>query len=163
MTLSRRDQLLLIGVFCIALLQVIGFSIGNKSIRGLGVVTASSPLPFVFSAHKGLETFAQRYAVELVVDSTPNTRIEIDHLLYSQLGGAYNFRNAYGAIFSHGPVIEKMDGGLELIDAIAAYGFCSQGELLSAFELELKPLSVILESRPKDQSQKIWRHQVDCP
>jgi hypothetical protein len=163
MTLSRRDQVLLIGVFCIALLQVIGFGLGNKIIRGMGIVSASSPLPFVFSAHNGLETFAQRYAVEIVVDSTPNTRVEIDHLLYSQLGGAYNFRNAYGAIFSHGPVIEKMDGGSDLIDAIATYGFCSEGELLAAFELDLKPLSVILESRPQNQNQETWRHQVDCP
>ena len=164
MNYTIRDTILLGACFCVAALQVVGFSFDSRGVRGVGIVTTASPLPFVFSAHNGLETFAQSYAVELVelksgVEVTE--RIRIDAGLYSRLGGAYNLRNAYGAIFSHGPVFAVND--VELIDSIAAFGLCQNGPLLQSFAPTAVPMRVILESKPHDPQKPVWRHEFRCP
>ena len=83
--------------------------------------------------------------------------------MYSQLAGAYNLRNAYGAVFSHGPVLTKDKERLELLDSVAKYGLCENGSLLRAFKLDYKPVSVILESVPADSKNATWKYKVRCP
>jgi hypothetical protein len=160
--MKRLNNPLLIGVFVVAGLQLFGFLLQSKPLRGLGHITAASPLPLVFTAHDDLETFAQQYAVELYYSSgdTP-IRADVDPALYSQLSGSYNRRNAYGAIFAHGPILAKGKGAA-LIDAVARYGFCNQGPLLSTFKLAHHPMRIVLESKPNNPSQMVWRHEVKC-
>jgi hypothetical protein len=159
---KRLDNMLLIGVFVVGGLQLLGFLLQSKAIRGLGQVSAASPLPLVFTAHDGLETFAQHYAVELYYSTkdTP-TRVDVDPRLYSKLSGSYNRRNVYGAIFAHGPILAK-GKGRALIDSVARHGFCNQGPLLSTFGLAHHPIRVVLESKPNNPSQRVWRHEVQC-
>ena len=164
MKYAKRDAFLLGACFVVAALQLVGFSIDSRGLRGFGIVTTASPLPFVFSAHNGLETFAQSYAVELVENKNGvevTERIRVDAGLYSRLGGAYNLRNAYGAIFSHGPVLAANDAGL--IDSIAAFGLCQNGPLRQSFAPAAVPLRVILESKPHDPQKPVWRHELRCP
>ena len=170
--LSHRDRWLLIGVFVLASTQFLGFALETcgmssvgKSLRNIGLVSTAAPLPLVFSAHDGLETFAQTYAITLhwTKTSTPRTkRIELDAPMYSKTEGSYNRRNIYGAIFSHGPIIARKSG-VELINAVLSYGLCTPGTLLREFDLDPNPTYFEVESRPYDPHQKLWKHTVRCP
>ncbi len=153
---------LLIAVFCLAGLQLCGFLVQSKSLTGLGRITAASPLPLVFTSHDGLETFAQKYAVELYYgsDSKP-IRTEVTPALYSEVSGSYNRRNVYGAIFSYGPILAQ-GPGIDLVNAVAQYGLCGHGPLLSTFRLAYDPQRVVLESKSYDDSKPLWRHEVQC-
>ena len=172
MTLRARDRWMLIAVFVLASTQFVGFTLEGvgvrsvgKQIRGLGLVSTAAPLPLVFSAHDGLETFAQTYAVTLhwVADNTHRSkRISIDSRLYGKVEGSYNRRNIYGAVFSHGPVVARKSG-TELIDAVLQFGLCGKGVVLTEFGLETNPTSFDIESRPNDPNQPVWRHTVRCP
>ena len=172
MILHNRDRWFLIGVFVLASIQFSGFALEalgvssiGKSLRGIGLVSAASPLPLVFSAHDGLETFAQTYAVTLhwTDDSTHRSqRIHIDAPLYGKVAGSYNRRNIYGAAFSHGPVIARKSG-TELINAVLSHGLCQPGPLLKEFGLEENLTSFEVESRPNNQRQDVWTHTVRCP
>ena len=171
MILHKRDRWFLIGVFVIASTQFSGFALETlgassigKSLRGIGLVSTASPLPLVFSAHDGLETFAQTYAVTLywTSDSTHRSqRIHIDAPLYGKVEGSYNRRNIYGAAFSHGPVVARKSG-TELINAVLSYGLCLPGPLLREFGLEENPTYFEVESRPTNPHQDMWTHTVRC-
>lgn len=152
----------LIVIFCIAGLQLCGFLVQSKSLTGLGRITAASPLPLVFTSHDGLETFAQKYAVELYYSSTTKPiRTEVTPALYSKVSGSYNRRNVYGAIFSYGPILSQ-GAGVELVDTVTQYGLCGEGPLLSTFQLAYHPKRVVLESKSYDDSKPLWRHEVEC-
>lgn len=153
---------LLIAVFCVAGIQLCGFLVQSKPLVGLGRITTASPLPLVFTSHDGLETFAQKYAVELFyeADAKP-VRSDVTPALYSEVSGSYNRRNAYGAIFSYGPILTK-GKGVTLVNSVAKFGFCGSGPLLSTFNLEPHPERVILESKSYDDSKALWRHEVKC-
>ena len=171
MTLKTSDRWILIGVFILGSLQFIGFfaeTLGasklGRAVRGVGLLSVAAPLPLVFSAHDGLETFAQKYFITLnwgVETTEAPTRIEVDPKVYSQATGSYNRRNIYGAVFSHGPVIAKRSG-TALIDAVIRYGLCRTGPLLTAFKLTPNPVSVLIESRPNHPERETWIHRVTC-
>ena len=162
MTLSRFDRAALIGVFAISALQVVGFAIGSKSVRGLGLVTTASPLPFVFSAHGDLETFAQTFKVEMIDGDGERLDLLVDPSVYDTFPGAYNRRNAYGAVFSHGPVLAKA-GETDILDAVLTYGFCSERSLLTGFGINFQPTKVVVESTPSATPDRPWRYSVSCP
>ena len=172
MRLGTRDRWLLIAVFAVSLTQFLGFGLetlgGGKlgtPIRSFGLVSTAAPLPLVFSAHNGLETFAQQYAVTLFWQndgSEKRQRVLIDSALYSQVAGSYNRRNIYGAVFSHGPIIASKSG-TALIDDILIYALCGDGVLLTEFSLPKQPNSLSVESRPNDSAKKVWTHAVRCP
>jgi hypothetical protein len=159
------DSWLLRGIFVVAAVQLCGFVLGIRDLRMLGLASSASPLPFVFSAHDGVETFSPQFSV---VFSRPGEslafqRISIDPSTYAQFTGAYPRRNAYGVIFSHGPVFARTPEGRALIDAVARYGFCADGTVLRDFGLSYRPRSVTLEATPRVQSATPWRYEVVCP
>lgn len=160
--MKLRDKFLLVLVFTIASLQLLGYLTGNKTIRGLGLLSAASPLPFVFTAHEELETFAQTYAVSLH-DGNKVHRVSIDAELYGELKGAYNLRNAYGAVFSHGPVLTRTKKQSALIDSVVRYGFYPDSSLVRTFNLDLRAHHIVLKSRPTNPQQDLWRYEVSCP
>jgi len=172
MMLHSRDRWMLMAVFVLASTQFVGFALETagaqsigKQIRGLGLVSTAAPLPLVFSAHDGLETFAQSYAVTLHWSSENahrSKRVRIDSRLYGKVKGSYNRRNIYGAAFSHGPVIASKSG-TDLIDAVLQYGLCGKGTLLAEFGLPANPTSFEIESRPNNPRQTPWIHTVRCP
>ena len=159
--MKLRDKIFLGAAFAVASLQLLGFVTSNRNLRGLGLISTASPLPFVFSSHHGLETFAQTYAVTLHYGAKQH-RVDIDAELYSKLSGPYNLRNAYGAIFSHGPVLTMKEERNPLIDSVVRYGFCPGGSLLRAFEFSFPVTRVVIESRPANPKQSTWTYEVEC-
>ena len=163
MQLSKMSRAALMVVFALSGLQLVGYVLQSDTIRGLGLISTASPLPFVFSAHDGLETFAQKYAVSIQTkkDAEPMS-MDIDAPLYQKLGGSYNRRNAYGAVFSHGPIMAK-GSGTGLIDSVVRFGFCHNGPLTRTFGLPAEPRSVTVKSRPNQPSKTLWQREVVCP
>lgn len=94
-------------VVCIGFIQIIGFAIQSKEIRGIGALTVSSPLPIVFTTVKGLETFSSRFYFEVSDNNQIIDKIEITPELYSKINGPYNRRNVFGAAIAYGPILDS--------------------------------------------------------
>lgn len=106
-------------VILVGSLQIIGYIVQSKTIRGLGIATGTSPLPIVFTEVRGVETFASDFFI-LYNDSTGNEqRIQITPAFYSRMKGPYNRRNIYGAAISYGPVLDT-----NLTGAVLDFGLC---------------------------------------
>ncbi len=174
MNRERIRTSLIVALIAVGSLQCIGWAIGNKTIQGLGFMTAASPLPLVFTQVRGVETFAQDFATTLVFDDGQEIHLEITPKLYSQLGGAYNRRNTYGVAFSYGPTFaigkspqeQSQDQGLKMTDAIIRYGFCNDGPLRKSFAEELstaKLLRITLHAHSRTAGRKsTWLRTVEC-
>lgn len=107
-------------VIAIGFLRITGWLLQNDAMKGVGAITAASPLPIVFTEVKGVETFASD--VEVVYeDAVGRTeRFPITPEVYSKLRGPYNRRNVFGAAIAYGPVMDE-----ELWRSVLGYGLCS--------------------------------------
>jgi hypothetical protein len=93
-------------LLAIGSLQMIGFAANCPSLRGIGAAWGCSPLPKVFSAVRGYETFATEFYIVYELGSETR-RIWITPELYQKLSGPYNRRNVFGAVLSYGPVLPR--------------------------------------------------------
>lgn len=108
-------------VILVGSVQIIGYIVQSKTIRGLGIATGTSPLPIVFTEVRGVETFANDFFI-LYNDSTGKEEcIKITPAFYSRMKGPYNRRNIYGAAISYGPVLDT-----NLVGAVLDFGLCRQ-------------------------------------
>ena len=106
-------------IVAIGLLQIIGYTLRIKSLRGIGAAMGSSPLPIVFTEVKGVETFAADFYLQYMDSSGQKKEIQITPELYGKLKGPYNRRNVYGAAISYGPVLKK-----DIWESVLQYGLC---------------------------------------
>jgi hypothetical protein len=116
----------------IGLLQAVGWATGFSALRGVGQMSAASPLPFVFSSFRGVETFAAEFEVELEKNDGTRVSYVITPELYSKLDGPYNRRNTYGAVLSYGPALDA-PGERRLVESVLRYGLCNGGPLAWEF------------------------------
>jgi len=133
--------LLYYGVIGIGSLQMIGHVLQNKSIKGLGIMTAASPLPIVFTTVKGLETFSSQFYFKIRDKIGNESIVEITPALYSKLKGPYNRKNIYGAAIAYGPILDSA-----LLDAVLNYAIC-KGVLLNEMNLSREHNYEIIVSR----------------
>jgi hypothetical protein len=143
-------------------LQMLGLGAGLPGLRAAGFATAASPLPLVFSVFKGAETFAAEFQVEAWTGSGQVIRRTITPELYGRLAGPYNRRNAYGVLFSHGPLFDN-PGLIALRQNALRYGFRPGGPLAREFGLppDLQRLHIIVRSRSRGDS-RVWTVEVPC-
>ncbi len=141
----------------VGLLQSIGFIIKSKEVRGLGMASASSPLPIVFTEVKGVETFASNFYVSYNTSTGEADTVQITPTIYSQLNGPYNRRNVYGAAISYAPVLPD-----SLRTSVLQFGLC-EGTLLEELGIpsDAKNVSIIIRTRTAGRNQE-WIYQVDC-
>jgi len=134
---------------CIGLLQPLGHITGNKTIKGLGLISVASPLPIVFTQQKGfLETFALDFVLVYEHDNVVK-QMKITPELYAQLDKPYNYRNVLGAAISYGPLLPS-----ELVSSVLDYAFIKPGILSKAFELvEMRNASLELHSKTKGDTR----------
>jgi hypothetical protein len=133
------------------MLQIIGFLTGIKAIRGLGAVSAASPLPIVFTEVRGVETFALDMSIRYTDDKGKVNKLVISPQVYSKMGGAYNWRNVYGAAFSYGPVLPK-----KIWYSILYHGFFEDTILHKRFGIptNVVRVDVILVSKTKGRTRR---------
>lgn len=103
-------------------------------VKDLGFASGSSPLPLVFSAYNGYETYATGF--NATIKYADNTRVQVDLGVerYSMMTGAYNRRNVYGAIFSHGPFFNK-ENLILMRQNILKYAVCDPRSIIKDFKL----------------------------
>jgi len=89
----------------LGLLQMSGDVLGLPALKGLGVATAASPAPRLFSSIRGLETYSTRFFLEWRTRDGATHSVLLTPQIYKRLQGAYNRRNAYGAVLAAGPVL----------------------------------------------------------
>ena len=148
---------LYVAVVIIGLLQIIGYLTKVKTIRDIGMVSASSPLPIVFTEVRGVETFASDFYFRWTNNEGSLEEVLITPNLYSKLKGPYNRRNIYGAAISFGPVLPA-----ELWNPILNYGLCND---VLKDELQLpvsqQNFSVFIKTRTKGKQDE-WTLKTDC-
>lgn len=119
--------------------------------RDIGFVSVASPLPLVFSAFEGYETFSNSFFLEAELKNGTHISLPMDSSMYDMIGGAYNRKNVYGAMFSHGPffIDYKM---LNLRDKILHYAVCDPGTLMKDFKInsEIKWFNVTIKTKRSD-------------
>jgi len=144
-------------IILIGFLQIIGFVTTIQPIRSLGIVTASSPLPIVFTEVKGVETFASNFYIQFRKDNGAMEKIKITPELYSKFKGPYNRRNIYGAAISYGPVLPKT-----IWEPVLSYGLCQnvlRDEL--GIEVTTNEFSILIETRTEGRDDQ-WILDMNC-
>jgi hypothetical protein len=156
---DKRNFLYLLIVF-VGLLQILGYVLQNKIIRGIGSALTASPLPIVFTEVKGIETFASDFEVAVKRRDGSEDHIKITPALYSELSGPYNRRNVYGACFAYGPVLPD-----SITRPILNYGFCSEKVLLKEMRIDAdtgSQVSINIRTRTAGRNDH-WEIKVICP
>lgn len=144
-------------VILIGFLQTIGHVTGIKIIKSLGVVTAASPLPIVFTEVKGIETFASDFYIQWTNELNEIERVQMTPEIYSRLKGPYNRRNIFGAAIAYGPVLPET-----IWSPILNYGICN-GILQEELEIPFdeNSFSIEIETRTKSKTDQ-WTLKTDC-
>lgn len=144
-------------VVAIGLLQITGYLLKNKTIKGLGAATASSPLPIVFTQVKEVETFASDFYLQYVDENSAQKEVRITPEIYSRLKGPYNRRNIFGAAISYGPVLPE-----QLWKSVLAYAICNK-VLLTEIGLPAtaKNVTVRIKTKTKGRNNE-WILNPDC-
>src|SRR5688572_21486770 len=89
----RGRELALRAILVFGFSAMAGDALGIAPLKGLGVASVAAPLPKVFSAVQGWETFAADFALLL---EYPDGQVEERPLtpeIYARLSGPYNRRN----------------------------------------------------------------------
>jgi len=154
---NKFNQIIYGLIVLIGMLQIIGYLTGIDSIRNMGRITSSSPLPLVFSEVKGVETFASDFYFQYTTEMNETNKIKITPEIYSKLKGPYNRRNIFGAAISYGPVLPE-----DLWKSVINYGLCN--DILNN-ELEVpvtkKDFSILIQTRTKGKSDQ-WTLNANC-
>lgn len=104
-------------------------------VRALAATTQVAPAMKVFTAHRGFETFANRFFVAGADADGRWDEVEIDPARYAGLRGPYNRRNAYGAAFAYGPLLRSDERTRGMHASVLVHALCAPG--LAAAELGL--------------------------
>ena len=144
-------------------LSTIGYIAKSDEIKGLGFASGSSPLPFVFSAYNGVETFSTTFELDITFKNGTNMIKMMDNKLYGMLDGPYNRKNVYGAIFSHGPFFDKPEM-IEIRQQVLYWGLCEPGILAKEFEIndDIKETIINVRSKTIGNENKLWSMIVTC-
>lgn len=134
----------------------------SDSFREMGFATVSSPLPLVFSSYNGIETFSTAFTVNITFKNGTTYGTDLDANMYNMIGGAYNRRNVYGAVFSHGPFFDK-ENIIKIRQEILSYAVCDPGIIVKEFNIpgDIKSLRVNVLYRPQN-NKKISELLIDC-
>ncbi len=135
-------------VLGIGSLQIIGLLTQIDAIRNIGRLTSASPLPFVFSDFRGLETYSLEFNITAEgTDGTSITKL-ITPKLYGEFKGPYNRRNVYGAVLAYGPKLHE-PSEKPMVDSVLKYGFCNNGPLAEMFESSTPLRKVVITATSK--------------
>lgn len=149
-------------LFLLGAMNMIALIFNNETAKGVAIISTASPLPFVFSAYQGIETFSTKFEMDIMLKNGTSQLIPVDHKLCGGLKGPYNRRNVIGAVFSHGPFFkdEKM---ILIRDQIFDWGFC-KGHLMQEFGIDepVDKVTINIKSKTIGNEDKQWTMYVNC-
>ena len=137
------------------------FLVHNKNIKNIGFVTVSSPLPLVFSSYNGVETYATAFNVEIQYQNGTFVEAKLDTERYALLTGAYNRKNVYGALFTHGPFFDQ-DNLIKMRQQILHYAICNPASIIDELGLMGKIKSLYVNVIYRANNMKIGNLRVIC-
>lgn len=152
---------------CLGCMQSVGYLFNLKEIRGLGLISVASPLPLVFSAYNGVETFSTTFTLDIkhfnpYTLNTDTLILPLTRDLYAQIRGPYNLRNTYGAMFSHGPFFNTSQL-IALRQHMLNYMVCEGALVFHDYaSLNIEELTVIIHSNTKGNENKEWSMNIKC-
>jgi hypothetical protein len=154
---KEKATMVLLGL---GLLQMSGDVLGVPALEGLGMATAASPAPRVFSSIRGLETYSTEFFLEWRARDGTAHSLVLTPEVYERLRGAYNRRNAYGAALAAGPVLATDPRTQKMFDAVISYSLCGESPMLR--ELGIDPAE--LDGPPRVRYEPLHRASVpDLP
>lgn len=134
----------------LGLAQIAGDVLGLPVLRALAAATTASPLPKVFSAVRGLETYSTRFFIEWRDRAGVEHSLELTPEVYAPLRGPYNRRNAFGAVVAYGPLLSTDARTRPMFERVAAYALCGDAPLLR--ELGIDPTQLDSPARIRLES-----------
>jgi hypothetical protein len=114
----------------LGLLQMCGDVLGVPALKGIGMATAASPAPRVFTSMRGLETFSTRFYLEWRSRDGAAHSLALTPEAYQHLRGAYNRRNAYGAALAAGPLLATDALTQTMFRAVLSHALCGDTPVL---------------------------------
>jgi len=135
--IERRAPWVLVAL---GLAQMVGAVLGVAPLQGVAAATGASVHPKVFTTVDGFEGFSTRFFVEYVDTEGEPRSLEVTPEVYARVEGAYNRRNAYGAVVAAGPVLTRRPVTAPMVEAVARHGLCGEAPLLR--ELGIDPATV---------------------
>lgn len=138
-------------VLGLGLLQFVGYLGGLRVLQGIGAASGVAPLPKVFSAHKGVETFAWEMTVLYRLEGREE-RLVLTPERCASLRGPYNRRNVYGALLSYGPLLPD-----ELRASVTRAALAPGGLLVRELGVPAAARDVRVELRSRSSgSSRVW-------
>ncbi len=123
---------------------MVGDALGFAALKGVALAWGFAPLPKVFSAVDGWETFAADFTLLYRRNDGSEVKLPITPELYQRVPGPYNRRNVYGAALSYAPRLPA-----ELVESVYCYGLGRDGSLHQALGVppEATDVRILLRSR----------------
>jgi hypothetical protein len=122
-------------------LQIAADVAGLPALRAIAAATTASPLPKVFSAVRGLETYSTRFFVEWTDRAGELHSLELTPEVYAALRGPYNRRNVFGAVVAYGPLLSTDARTRPMFERVAAYALCGDAPLLRELGVDPRALA----------------------
>jgi hypothetical protein len=158
MASTRRRNVAATAICAVGCLQMVGFLAGSTALRGIGVATAASPLPKVFSDVDGLETFASQFVLSYRRPDGTRSETIITPELYARLSGPYNRRNVYGAALSYAPRLPR-----DLWEPVFCYGLSGDGPLRTELGISREATQISLTIRTRTRGRHdVWSLEPAC-
>jgi len=151
-------------VLAVGSLQLVGWVTGLNSIQRLGQLTAASPLPLVFSSHRGWESFSPRFYIDVMYRDGKMEHVAIAPEIYARLAGPYSRRNVYGAVMAFGPLLAE-GKSRAMRDAVLHYAFCNQGPLAQLASRPMDVVGAVVSAAPRVVglgNGEVWSEEIHC-
>ena len=152
--------LVLIGVA-----QMIGDVFGLPVLKGLAQATGSSPMPKVFTAHQGFETYSSEFFLAWTDRSGERHKLKLTPANYRGVRGPYKRRNAYGAAISYAPVLHSSEVTRPMLESVLRFAFCGSSTILEELGVDADdvagPVSVIIEPRQDLPAGHGWKLEFE--
>jgi hypothetical protein len=169
-----------IALLCVGFIHLCAHVFQIPQAKGIAFATVASPLPLVFSVFQGVETFSSTFHIDaydtIILPHSPwptfghpisietlRVSIDVTPQHYAQLDVPYNLRNAYGALFSHGPLFTNARM-IQLRDQALHHAFCNcHSSLLRAFDMTPpNHVDVTVTSHALSTRNKQWHMHTVC-
>lgn len=165
---KRRYNLIIWILLITGCISTFGLTINSHTVKYIGFISGSSPLPLVFSAYNGVETFSTEISLHGRFKDGEELNLTMTRELYAKLKGPYNRRNMYGVMFSHGPFFTDPQL-VQMRDEVLKHSMCAipgrkSGHLIKEFgyDQELSHAIIKIQSKTQGWSDKIWFININC-
>lgn len=138
-------------------MQMVGYLIHSKVLRGIGAAGVFAPFPKVFCEADGYEAFAASFLLEGTDEQGKPWSLALTPEIYSKLSGCYNRRNVYGATLAFAPRLPE-----KLRDDLLAYSLAEDSALRRELDIPAGLHDVQIRITPRlGEANGPWIYQPE--